>query len=1226
MENQDTPGLSDLIVRTDQSPPVWSQQHRVQGTEDLAIDAARNTGFFSSVGTAFQYGDNWGVQIAKDIMRKGEYGAHDAEWTNERKAQFIDRNKDRISAPQNWRFMQTANETEATQLLTDSEEQDRHQLVLERRGGFGTFVARGIAGLIDVDAPLSLATGRISSAARLGLNSTKYGRMTQGALGGAAAMTGAATAGYLSSPTEDWTSIPVAGLAGAAFGVIGGRLHNRAPELHSNEPVSEAANLSRDRLLEDFGESVADGTPLAKQDIRAEPQPDADLWGAGEKRIAQEAVDGDAAMPVDDSLPAPTTAVTEVPRASTGPRVFRLQDVPPQGEYPEGFVLGSSSAGAQQLPGNGPGINSVRSARLKDIITRADDRARKTGVTDKWYDNESKFDDINPNSVLSDQAQDKMARGVKRFHDMITASPLVTDFGRMMRSGSSVAQMLAYDIFENSAGILRNNRSASMLMEHYQKELQANMLPYQDAFTEWASRTKQAGVWERTTNPKMRQEFDEALVYELQARAYDGNVARTVDPAVAKAADAIDGWSKKEIEIGQGRPGEGARLGYDKMTPESGYLPQKWDGRKIQSLVANGGHKRVVAAVAEGYLSMHPGLPNKDAQIWAQAVVDRALKTNDGLSSNLVGVLQADGRGAVEDLLKRNGVADDEVGKLIDRLTNTVEKRQRAGHTKQRIDIDMRFTASNGIRIFDLMDTDVMRIVSQRSRASAGASALARKGIYSKADWDEIVEAIIEQQKANGQSVTGTRTPGSQPSLRDRAADYIDSDKHLTKDVLDHMYSYFGSGPIAGGISPVYSRMKKLTNLAVLNQLALAQLAEFGPMIAAVGWKRFAEQAGSEIMGALRKQDSELVKELRHVNVLVPEERLFRDDLTFEYEKASNSTSEFMQKFDNVLNKAGRIQGYTSGFYAVRNIQQRIAVTSAADRIMREIRDGMQGNVMSMDRLVDAGFDKNLLSRIRKHTVQTGKKKKKPVVQFDNDGSLVKLNMDKWPAKDAEDFALVLNRITHQQVQKAMAGESSVLFHKDGIASLFYHLKAFPMQALEKQAYRSVRMADQEAQAAFMYGLITAGAAYTVKQSINGRSDNLTAQKIALGAFGMSNLTGWIPMWVDPLAGMFGLDSLRFNQYAPSGQASIFGSFPAYETVNRMLGLPGATLHAVTGNLSASDVRSFQAIPLIGNAYGFTYMFNQMKEYAKENQKTIRKEVREKAKDKQAVQELIGPF
>jgi hypothetical protein len=1222
MDNIEELAKMDPIVRTDQAPPSWAgKNHTVQGTEDLKDAEAQDTGFGTAVKTSFLYGGNYGYSIAKDIMRKGENGGVDPTWDDNQRNRFIEQNKDKIAGPNQWRYELTGNSLEASALLKDEQDTAVAQNMLERRGGFSTFAATMAAGLIDVDAPLSLATGGITRLGRLGLSATKLGRMGGMAIEGGIGTMGAAAAGYYSSPgDDDWTSIPLAGLQGAAMGVGMGLLHGeakpRALKGIADDDVSVPANLQRERVLSEFGESVAEGSVLAKKDIRNEAHISSDSWGFEERARAREAADGVGESLTGDVLPeGPSAAGGASEATGAGPKVFRLSDVAPQGELPSGWEIRDGSVGAAQQPSSGPGINAVQSGASKDIIRKSRDWARDSGVPDEWYNNDSRFSEIKADGVLSPDTQLATVKAAKRFHDIVTASPLVSDFGRLMRSGSTVAQKTAFDLFENASGIIRNNRSGAMLMDHYEKNLRSYMIPLSNAFTEWAVKEKKAGVWDRHMDASIRREFNEKVAEELQSRAYDGpNRQSTAHPAVQKAADAIDQWSAKEIEIGQGRAGEHSIKGFEDLKPQSGYLPQKWDPRKIADIIAKrgaNGRDHVIAAIQEAYTQMHPTVAAKDLKVWATATVDRAQRSSEGVSTNLIGILQADGRTALEDALRRNGMPDHEITRMIDGLTGSMEERQKAGHTKSRIDVDMRYQSANGIRIMDLMDTDLDRIIAQRSRQTGGAAALARKGIRSRAEWNEIKQAILDEQATNGQSVK------SGSNLKDQIGDLIDSDKHVDAEMLDHLYSYFGSGPIAGGVSPYVARMKKVTNLSLLNQLGLAQLMEFGTTIATVGVKRFFELLPDAINAELRNKESVLVKELRHMNVFVPEERVFRDDLTFEHEKYNGSAGELGQKFDNLLNKAQRLQGYTSGFYKMRNIQQRIATTSAADRIMRDLKYGGKNGTITWERLRDAGFDGDLLTRVHQY-VSDG------TVKF-KDRGLHKLNLDRWDPRDAEDFILTLNRQTNILVQKAMSGESSYLFHKDGLASLFLHLKAFPMLAMEKQAYRSLRLWDHESGMSFMYGLGTAAAAYTIKQTINDKPENLTAKQIAMGALNGSNLTAWIPMWTDPIAGALGMDSLRFNHYATArGQAPVFTDAASYETLNRLITLPGAIQHSLRGDMSTSDVRAMQSIPLVGNAYGFTALFNNLKEHAKEVQKENRKQAKVQAKEDEAQQKAVG--
>ena len=233
---------------------------------------------------------------------------------------------------------------------------------------------------------------------------------------------------------------------------------------------------------------------------------------------------------------------------------------------------------------------------------------------------------------------------------------------------------------------------------------------------------------------------------------------------------------------------------------------------------------------------------------------------------------------------------------------------------------------------------------------------------------------------------------------------------------------------------------------------------------------------------------------------------------------------------------------------------------------------------------------------------------KNKTIKFDAAGNLKKLNLDKWDAEDADLFAMTLNQRTNTLVQKAMAGESSMMFHKDGLAQLFFHLKSFPMLALEKQFMRNSRMMDMEASMTFIYGLMTAAAAYTVRQTINGREENLSWDKISKGAFGYSSMTGWIPMWTDPLAAMLGMDSLMFGGYG--GKTDVISPLASIETLNRVAKIPGAVLSMGDLSLSNGDINALSATPLIGNLYGFALMFNLMKDANTEEKERKRKEAR----------------
>lgn len=1190
LEPVDWLSVPEVVNTQDASPMKPAVVSR--GAEEKVVAAdkatARKMGFLEATASAFVSGDNSLVQMAYDLDRIDGNGPVDPAWKQGGHKQWIADQGANIPVEQAWRYTQTRNKGEAAEMLSDAQANAKAQNLLNLRAEqsvgvpFSTFVARGLAGVIDVDLPVTLISGGLGAGVKAGINATKMGRLASGAAAGSIAGAAIGAGSYFADPNSDWTSIPAAMLFGLGLGVAGGAL-KRGP-MHAGEKVSEPANAKLDDVINEYDEALQGEMVRDRpNDIRNETFPDTDQYGATSAQVAEAAELAKKAVPAAE----PVGGLKKLEIKPEDVEGVRPEDVIDP-RAPRTFSVGEtsgeagSSVGARQQGVTGGGIADIENPKLQTIAQNAQADNARTGHITEW---EGDYSNLRARS-------DAAAKATRRWLDVVNASPLASDFGRMMRTGSAVFQNMAYHLFENASGIVRNNRSGAMIMDNYQKQILGNFLPYHDAFTEFAG-ARGHGMWKRTWDSEIRRNFDEDVVRELQARKYSGTL--TNDQAVKKAADAVDATFAKEVEVGKGRKGEASWKGFEKVDPESGYFPQKWLGAKMQKLISKGiaSKKDIIEAVTEAYRAQHAAMTGKDAGIWASAMVNGTLRRGEGLTTNLVSVLQSDGRGMLEETLRANSIPQKEIDRLIKGLTGSMETAGAPGQTKRRIDVDLRFTASNGVRMIDLVDTDINSIVGQRARRTAGQGALARKGILSKQDWDDMVEAGLAEQNARGANVpTGT-------GVLDKATDIIDKDKHLTKEHMDELYTYFSGAPLAGGISPAYSRMKKLTNLALLNQLGLTQMAEWAVSGSAVGWKRFLEHAGEAFNERLGNPKSPLVQELEHFNIFVPEERMFRDDLNFEHEKASPNASEYMQRFDNMLNKASRLQGYTSGFYEVRKIQQRVAYTSGTSKLFEGFKRADEQ--FSFDRLRDIGIDTDLAKRLKEYA-DNG------TVTYNENGRLQALNLKDWKLEDVEDFTLAMNRSTNQLVQKAMAGESSILFHRDGVASLFLHLKSFPLLAMEKQGARNLMMADQTALSSFITGLVMAGAVYAGKQVANNKSENLTAQRIAMGAFGMSNMTGWIPMWTDPVAGMLGLDSMQTGG-GKYGANSIISLPASITTLDKMGQLPGAALHAAGAPLgladfTSGDVRVLQALPLVGNAYGFSFMLNALKTATKGGSKS----------------------
>jgi hypothetical protein len=189
-----------------------------------------------------------------------------------------------------------------------------------------------------------------------------------------------------------------------------------------------------------------------------------------------------------------------------------------------------------------------------------------------------------------------------------------------------------------------------------------------------------------------------------------------------------------------------------------------------------------------------------------------------------------------------------------------------------------------------------------------------------------------------------------------------------------------------------------------------------------------------------------------------------------------------------------------------------------------------------------------------------------------------RINPDQWDADQALTFGAAITRNMNQVVQKSMAGEADAWMHTT-VGSLITHLKTFPLQAMQKQFIRNARHMDQQGLNTVLMGMATAGAAVMIRDLIDGRERD--PADLAKAALGYSNMTGWVPMAVDPVMTVLGLEDYRINQYGPHSQATV----PALDWTNRAMRLPGAAADQLTGQADWHDEQSLRALPYANTVF-----------------------------------------
>lgn len=988
-----------------------------------------------------------------------------------------------------------------SQLLKDEE----NKRVLGYAGTRGV-VAAGLAGIVDLDLPLTLLSdgsytgGKIGKAlsktgltpqalGSIGMKDTRLERIVSTGLAGAEASAFVQAGNTVVRPNGDWTDVPSAALAGMVFGSALGTVLPKGAVKEANDNLA----MTKEEFLSTRNSGFANRDPNVT------------LKG-----------DNTFNMEVHDSVGA------------------------------------ASMRDPAELPNTAGLTDSVKSMRDEAILFNQENGL---GTTHEFS--------------FADNASGRIAQ---RFYDFVKKTPWASDSDRLWNSNSPIGRAFAYKIAESPSGIYRNNRSAANIMGRYTTMVHAPVAEsYESAFKRWMVERKDITPTAQAWNSHgHRAEFNKQVYQELQNRYHDGTSHPDSSETVKKMADAVDQASGDNHALAalKGHEGETAVFGSEDLKAQSGWFPQKWDGNAMSKLIKSMNDQGVAKpqkvlekTIADSYTKLH-GWEAKESLKVAKAVVRRALAKQEGMDTNLYRILQEDGLEFLEKAMADHGLSKKFMEDMVAGLKGIKAEKGKESYLKHRNDLDLRTQIpGTSHTLMDAVNTDVLNVWHDYSRRVGGAAALARNGIQ-KADLPRIYAAIAADEFHNG-----GRTLGD--------------------DFFEAVDTWFRGGALNGGINPWIRRIMTTTNLSLLNSNGLTQMGEMGAAIGAMKLENFIETAPKEVRNMFKGERTPAVDEMKYAHAsIIGEHNIFRPDLMKDEIRSYNGVQSQLNTFvDGLLAKGSRVQGFINGFYKVSQAEQIVA------------------GRMLMHRLGKIARGKDKMSELRFNDLGLTPKVRDRVLSYFRDGTVtyegdkvLSMNFDKWNPLDAEEFYAVYNRHVAQVVQKTQRGEDSYWMHNDTGAFLM-HLKSFTMQSMQKQLLRNARIADPEALATFVYGMVTAAGAYAARQITNDKTENLEPTKLIKGAISYNNMTSIIPSFTDPIFGIMGLDAYKLQGVGGvPGRYDIFSVPPSITQFNRMAMAPIGVARAIADVDSKSDVYNIQSIPLVGNLYGAGYVANAMRQ------------------------------
>lgn len=748
----------------------------------------------------------------------------------------------------------------------------------------------------------------------------------------------------------------------------------------------------------------------------------------------------------------------------------------------------------------------------------------------------------------------------------------VQDFTTLYTSKAYTANYLAGTIFESASGLGRGRATSAVLMEMYTKRIQSHIArEVPSALTSFAR--ERGETWKGTGfgyTAEAKATFYRETMLEMNDRALGRTPTTPRSRHIVRAADAYEKAGAEGLSIGRGREGQTPLDGFENIPDRRGYTPYSWKGATIHALEQSNRitRKNLISGLAQAYRTAGMNV-GKDADAVAKAVITRALSREAGVDTSLVSLLSGDGRAWLESSLESSGMSKLERDALMERLSGKQGEAGKEGFAKMRNEIDMntaiRTEDGSDLRIVDLLDNDMHTQWQRYGRRLAGSSALARHGITNRAKRTEFITALQAEQRALGEV----------PVEADR---------------IHAMLSHFNGGPVAGfavgqtneGVGQLLATTKRLVNIALLEKLGRSQLAESGATIAQNGFATWWARGPAAIFDKeLKAGNAALLDEVAFITGRIGDDhRHFASWLDLD-DVSSRDAASWLQRASTLTSNAQWMQGYTSLFNQVRTFQQTTAALGMGDKVMRIIKKSMDDGVPIDPKVLkrmqaDLGFgypdDLNTIERLIENGTIVFKTTKRGNVFVD------KLNMDQWDVDTADNFGASMTRNINQLVQKSLAGEQDAWIHTH-VGSILTHLKTFPLQAISKQVLRNGRHLDTQSVATVLYGMATAGVAVAVFDAIDG--NDRSPEELASAAFNYSNMTGFIPMVVDPVLTMLGMEDSRFNQYGPYTDLTP----PMFKVLNDQRRIPGAIFDTLTGNADYYDKQALKAIPYAGTFF-----------------------------------------
>lgn len=898
--------------------------------------------------------------------------------------------------------------------------------------------------------------------------------------------------------------------------------------------------------------------------------------------------------------------------------VFNLSKVKPVADdtpIESALVDGGSAANTSRVDALSTPIIKSESTAIQDTIDlfTASDAATRSELSEKAL----KYFET-PIGKLS-AAMSNTLQGFS------SASPIVREAARVLGADSTgifrnIERPTAYD--KSAYNKLIRHHFAST-HDEYKAWAQRNG---KSGFTAELSTSLEV-QWNKQLRNEMEARWNTKDESPEDIKLLDAQRWSTIDPEIKRAADAIDAGNQVALDLMKKHNVLGAE-GLNNIS--RGYIPRRMDGRALQDLhrldpakyevfkdaLGTRYHKSFVAQQAEALdyvkqnistiikedlarrtdeltktfkgtedllqaeiaklkpttleaeIAKFKPITAEKSKTIAEGVMRRAIDRASGIDGSTIGLFDKAARNEIESILKSKGMDYSELEHTFAMLDKTLGKRTGSNRLKGRMEIDINTPDEvSGINFLDYFDNDLNRLTTSYAEEMSGRIALARQGIGSDNDFENIVAAIRNENKSLD----------------------VEKDIQLIRD----MHSVLLGRPLKGqGESKFIQLMTQLNPLQSLGQVGVAQGAESSLSVAQLGLGavlKAVPMAAKIVVGArknlLNADDLRLLKDVESLNGPVGESWRIHRPRTEVLERL-NADGSISHAVDKMLKAGQHVNGFVSFMHQVMEAQLKTVAVMGTRKFAKDIQNGVL-----TPRLADAGFNQSSINSIKRtldeHAV------------FKN-GQLHDLNLSKWSADDAEHFMRNIERLSGQLIQQDFAGEAASWMHKD-LGRMFLSLRGYSIKAFNKQLIRNVNIGDAVAAQAVVYGMFFSTLGYTAKMHLAAQfredkeeflQDRLSGASLAQGAMSYMAFSSFVPELLRPLASWYG-EGDDSHGVVRSGSNAVVAAIPGLAPLDRAFTMVGNAGSSIVGGKDYTAKHARQAATtLLGNSFPVTLAIN----------------------------------